>query len=80
MPLLTCILFHAQVVKWLSKIASHFPSDTECVRYMSTVTDRDLLKRCHMCVECIAAAKERQVQEANKYASALLEEIDQEKV
>lgn len=70
---------HVKVVKWLSKIASHFPLDSECDRYMSTVTDRELLKRCHMCADCIAAANERQVQEANKYASALLEEIDKEK-
>lgn len=33
-----------------------------------------------MCMECIATAKDKQAQEANKYASELLEELDMEKV
>lgn len=69
-----------QVVKWLSKMVKHFPTDSECIRYMSSVTDRDLLKRCHVCAESIATAKERQGQQADKVMSALLEELDKEKV
>lgn len=50
------------------------------MRYIATISDRDLLKRCRMCMECIATAKDKQAQEANKYASELLEELDMEKV
>jgi len=69
-----------QVVHWLAKEVSQFPSDAECMRYIATITDRDLLKRCHQCMECIAKAKDRQAQEANKCASELLEALDFEKV
>ena len=50
------------------------------MRYIATVSDKELLKRTHQCLECIVHAKELQAQEANKFASELLEELDNEKV
>nr|XP_018668743.1 ankyrin repeat domain-containing protein 17 isoform X3 [Ciona intestinalis] len=70
---------HVQVVRWLAKEVSQFPSDAECMRYIATISDRELLKRSHQCMECIVQAKDRQAQEANKFASELLEELDMEK-
>lgn len=69
---------HVKVVKWMVKHVSQFPSDQEMSRYISTLTDKDLLKKCHQCVEAIRVAKERQAAEANKNATILLEELDQE--
>lgn len=39
-----------------------------------------MLKKCHLCIESIVQAKDRQAAEANKNASILLEELDLEKV
>ena len=44
------------------------------MRFIATVTDKELLKKCHQCMELIVCAKERQAAEANKNASILLEE------
>ncbi len=41
---------------------------------------QDLLKKSQRCMEVIIDAKERQAAEANKNATSLLMEIDQEKV
>ncbi|CAM1298596.1 ANKRD17 (predicted), partial [Pycnogonum litorale] len=70
---------HIKVVKWMVKHVSQFPSDTECTRYIATINDKELLKKCHQCMETIRMAKERQEAEANKNASILLEELDMEK-
>merc|ERR1711990_619123 len=70
---------HSKVVKWMVKHVSQFPSDTELTRYMGTISDKDLLKKCHTCMEIIRVAKERQAAEAAKNASNLLEELDREK-
>ena len=70
---------HSKVVKWMVKHVSQFPSDTELTRYIATVSDKDLLKKCHTCMEIIRVAKERQAAEAAKNASSLLEELDREK-
>ena len=40
---------------------------------------QELLKKCHQCMAIIVSAKDRQAAEANKNASILLEELDQEK-
>merc|ERR1712158_192128 len=61
------------------KHVSQFPSDTELTRYIATISDKDLLKKCHTCMEIIRVAKERQAAEAAKNASNLLEELDREK-
>ena len=31
---------HVKVVKWLVKHVTQFPSDTECMRYIATITDK----------------------------------------
>merc|ERR1712142_88048 len=70
---------HSKVVKWLVKHVTQFPSDTELTRLIATISDKDLLKKTHQCLEIIRVAKERQASEANKAASILLEELEQEK-
>ena len=61
------------------KHVCQFPSDAELTRYIATVSDKDLLKKCHTCMEIIRVAKEKQAAEAAKNASSLLEELDREK-
>merc|ERR1711879_1034891 len=70
---------HSKVVKWMVKHVCQFPSDAELTRYIATVSDKDLLKKCHTCMEIIRVAKEKQASEANRAASILLEELEQEK-
>ena len=70
---------HIKVVKWMVKRVSQFPSDQEMTRYINTLTDKDLIKKCNHCVEVIRAAKDYQAAEANKIASVLLEELDKER-
>ena len=68
------------MVKYLVDHVSQFPSDAELTRYIHTLSDKELLKKCQRCMEVIIDAKERQAAEANKNATILLQEIDQEKV
>ncbi|XP_059621039.1 ankyrin repeat and KH domain-containing protein mask isoform X3 [Phlebotomus argentipes] len=70
---------HTKVVKWMVNHVTQFPSDQEMTRYISTVSDKELLDKCHECVKVIRAAKEAQAVKANKNASILLEELDKEK-
>jgi len=70
---------HSKVVKWLVKHVTQFPSDTELTRFIATISDKDLLKKTHQCLEIIRVAKDRQASEANKAANILLEELEQEK-
>ncbi|KFP65664.1 Ankyrin repeat and KH domain-containing protein 1, partial [Cariama cristata] len=70
---------HVKVVQYLVKEVNQFPSDIECMRYIATITDKDLLKKCHQCVETIVKAKDQQAAEANKNATILLKELDLEK-
>ena len=70
---------HSKVVKWLVKHVTQFPSDTELTRFIATISDKDMIKKTHQCLEIIRVAKERQASEANKAASILLEELEQEK-
>lgn len=71
---------HVKVVKWMVKRVTQFPSDQEMTRYISTAVDKDLLKKCHHCMEVIRAAKDHQAAEANKNAANLLDELDMEKI
>jgi ankyrin repeat domain-containing protein 17 len=71
---------HVKVVKWMVKRVTQFPSDQEMTRFISTVVDKDLLKKCHHCMEIIRAAKDHQAAEANKNAANLLDELDMEKI
>ncbi|CAF3555455.1 unnamed protein product [Rotaria sp. Silwood1] len=70
---------HCKVVKYLVRQVRQFPSDADCRRLISTITDKDLLKKCQTCMDQIISAKERQAAEANKAANSLLKEIDLEK-
>ena len=70
---------HCEVVEWLVKHVTQFPSDTELTRFIATISDKDMIKKTHQCLEIIRVAKERQASEANKAASILLEELEQEK-
>ncbi|XP_022091038.1 ankyrin repeat and KH domain-containing protein mask-like isoform X2 [Acanthaster planci] len=70
---------HVKVVRWMVRHVNQFPSDAECMRYISTISDKELLKKCHQCMEIIVAAKDRQAAEANKNATNLLEELESEK-
>lgn len=70
---------HVKVVKLIVRHVNQFPSDQEINRFMSLITEGDLIKKCKQCMEIIHQAKERQAAEANKHASILLQEIDQER-
>lgn len=70
---------HTKVVKWMVNHVTQFPSDQEMIRYIATVSDKELLEKCQECVNIIRAAKETQAAKANKNASILLEELDMEK-
>jgi ankyrin repeat protein len=70
---------HVKVVRWLVRHVTQFPSDSECQRFIASIADADLLKRCQQCMEVIIVAKERQAAEANKNAAFLLEEIESER-
>ncbi|KAK9744180.1 Ankyrin repeats (3 copies) [Popillia japonica] len=70
---------HVKVVKWMVNHVTQFPSDQEMMRYISTVSDKELQEKCQECVKIIRAAKETQAAKANKNASILLEELDKEK-
>merc|ERR1712071_515357 len=71
---------HVKVVKWMVKKVTQFPSDQEMTRFISTTVDKDLLKKCHHCMEIIRAAKDHQAAEANKNSANLLDELDMEKI
>ncbi|GBM44967.1 Ankyrin repeat domain-containing protein 17 [Araneus ventricosus] len=70
---------HVKVVKWMVKHVNQFPSDQDLVRFMSTLSDKEMIKKCNQCADAIRIAKERQAAEANKNANILLEELDLEK-
>ncbi|XP_030835495.1 ankyrin repeat domain-containing protein 17 isoform X5 [Strongylocentrotus purpuratus] len=70
---------HVKVVRWMVKHVNQFPSDTDCMRYIATISDREVLKKCQQCMEIIVVAKERQAAEANKHANILLEQLESEK-
>ncbi|KAI2651307.1 Ankyrin repeat and KH domain-containing protein 1 [Labeo rohita] len=74
-----CPFGHVKVVQYLVKEVNQFPSDIECMRYIATIADKELLKKCHQCMETIVKAKDQQAAEANKNASILLKELDLEK-
>ena len=69
---------HSKVVKWMVKHVAQYPSDQELTRYIATINDKDLLKKCNTCMDIIRVAKDRQAAEAAKNANSLLEELDRE--
>jgi len=69
---------HVQLVEWMVKRVTQFPSDEEIARIIS-IADSNLLPKCQLCKEFICAAKDRQAAEANRKAAYLLRELDVEK-
>ncbi|XP_018026394.1 ankyrin repeat domain-containing protein 17 isoform X3 [Hyalella azteca] len=67
---------HLKVVKFMVRHVTQFPSDQELQRYIATLTDADMIKKCQACLEHIRAAKDKQALEANKNASNLLKELE----
>ncbi|KAI0988584.1 hypothetical protein GJ496_005992, partial [Pomphorhynchus laevis] len=70
---------HVKIVKFLVRHVRQFPSDAECLKFISSTNDKELQKRCKICMDVILAAKDRQTLEADKAASNLLAELSQEK-
>lgn len=70
---------HVKVVRWMVKHVNQFPSDAECLRFIATISDKELHKKCSTSFEIIVVAKDRQAAEANKNANSLLEELETEK-
>ena len=48
--------------------------------HILTCMKQEMLKKCSQCMEIIVCAKDRQAAEANKNASILLQQLDDEKV
>ncbi|MCP9266187.1 Ankyrin repeat domain-containing protein 17 [Dirofilaria immitis] len=69
---------HIKVVKYMVRHVQQFPSDTDCYRFISTISEKELLTRCHLCMDIIVAAKDRQAAEANRAAESLLEILAKE--
>ncbi len=69
-----------KVLRYLVKKVSQFPGNLECLRYIATLSDNDLIKRCNQCLDIITNAKDKQAEQANKNATSLLQELDDEKV
>uniref|UniRef100_A0A182STW8 ANK_REP_REGION domain-containing protein n=1 Tax=Anopheles maculatus TaxID=74869 RepID=A0A182STW8_9DIPT len=70
---------HTKVVKWMVGQVTQFPSDQEMTRYINTISEQELLEKCHDCVKVIRAAKDQQATKANINASILLKELDLER-
>ncbi|VDM96170.1 unnamed protein product [Thelazia callipaeda] len=69
---------HMKVVKYMVRHVQQFPSDSDCYRFISTINDKELLGKCHLCMDIIVAAKDRQAAEANRAAESLLEILAKE--
>ncbi|KAF8371143.1 mask-1, partial [Pristionchus pacificus] len=69
---------HTKIVKFLVKAVSQFPGDAELCRYIQTVTEQDLMTRCHECMNTIVTAKDKQAAQANLAADALIAQIEAE--
>lgn len=71
---------HVRVVKWLVKFITQFPSDNEMLRYISTLDDEELIKKCKNCMDIINDEKSKQAAQANDAAKTLLDELNLEKM
>lgn len=49
------------------------------LRYICTISDKEVLEKCQECVRAIREAKEAQAARANQNATILLEELDAER-
>ena len=71
---------HVKVVKWLVKYITQIPSDNEMLRYISTLDDDEMIKRCRACMDVINDEKSKQAAQANNVAKTLLDELNFEKM
>ena len=71
---------HVKVVKWLVKYITQIPSDNEMVRFISTLDDEEMIKRCRSCMDVINDEKSKQAAQANDVAKTLLDELNLEKM
>ncbi|GMT22656.1 hypothetical protein PFISCL1PPCAC_13953, partial [Pristionchus fissidentatus] len=69
---------HTKICKYLVKSVTQFPGDAELCRYIQTVTEQDLMTRCHECMNTIVTAKDKQAAQANLAADALIAQIEAE--
>ncbi|OAF69856.1 hypothetical protein A3Q56_02387 [Intoshia linei] len=69
------------IVRYLVKFVTQFPSDINHNRFMSNIDnyDEDQLRRCFTCLEVVKAAKHQQETQANRNAFQLLMEEANEK-
>jgi len=51
----------------------------DALELIEILTQQEMIKRCHQCMNMIVGAKEHQAAEANKNAAILLEELSQER-
>uniref|UniRef100_A0A914I8G2 K Homology domain-containing protein n=1 Tax=Globodera rostochiensis TaxID=31243 RepID=A0A914I8G2_GLORO len=63
---------HSKLVHFLLQHVTQFPSDSDCQRFISTLTDQELIEKCRQSVLYISEAKEKQAEQANKAAQSLL--------
>ncbi|KAK6746821.1 hypothetical protein RB195_000214 [Necator americanus] len=63
---------HVKVVQHMVQHVRQFPGDQELSRYLTTVTEPDLIQNCRECMELIVKAKNAQAEEANRAAESLL--------
>ncbi|KHJ96054.1 ankyrin repeat protein [Oesophagostomum dentatum] len=61
-----------QVVQHMVQHVRQFPGDQELSRYLTTITEPDLMQNCKECMELIVKAKNAQAEEANRAAESLL--------
>ena len=70
---------HVKVVRWLVKHVTQLPSEQECSRSMSTISDKELYKKCKQCDDILAGARKEHAEEATRCANNLLMLLDIER-
>ncbi|VDM51908.1 unnamed protein product [Angiostrongylus costaricensis] len=60
------------VVQHMVQHVRQFPGDQELSRYLTTISEADLLQNCRECMDLIVKAKNAQAEEANRAAESLL--------
>eukprot|EP00118_Oscarella_pearsei_P003104 m.12968 g.12968 ORF g.12968 m.12968 type:complete len:2147 (+) comp24414_c0_seq2:49-6489(+) len=66
---------HGKVIKYMVKVVSQFPNDSDLSRFISTMSDTEILKKSDQCRDIIVSARDRQAAEANRHANSLLREL-----
>ncbi|KAE9417465.1 hypothetical protein Angca_004377, partial [Angiostrongylus cantonensis] len=63
---------HVKVVQHMVQHVRQFPGDQELSRYLTTISETELLQSCRECMDLIVKAKNAQAEEANRAAESLL--------